>query len=445
MLVLLGINHQSAPLAIREQLAFGDSEIAPALVRLLQQDGIREAMILSTCNRIEVLVHAGDGSAAVDRIKGFLAEERRVPIDQLNGHIYQHHDDDAVRHLFEVACGLDSMILGEPQIFGQMKQAYGIARKVGSTGPVLDHLLQQGFSAAKQVRTETGIARNAVSVAFAAVELARKIFGELAGRSVLVVGAGKMAALATRHLVASGIDHIFVTTRDGNRAEAFARSFGGEAVPWERAWDLLGSVDVVVAGTAAPGTLLFRDHVEQAVKARRSKPLFIIDIAVPRDVDPAVNDVQNVYLYDIDDLQGIVDDNLDDRKRAAVEARRMVGTHVHAFRQWHSSLKVTPTIVALRENLLGLGQQEVERFRRQLGEMTPSQVEAVSALTRSLVHKILHRPIRQLKSLSDRGDAAQYAALYREIFGIEQQNGNLAHDDPEESEASEGTKPDGER
>jgi glutamyl-tRNA reductase len=405
----------------------------------MERDGIREAMILSTCNRIEVLARADDvknpaeTDAAVEQIKNFLAEERRVPVHQLNGHIYQHRDDEAVRHLFEVACGLDSMILGEPQIFGQMKQAYDIARKVGSTGPVLDHLLQQGFSAAKRVRTETGIARNAVSVAFAAVELAKKIFGDLAGRSVLVVGAGKMAALATRHLVANGIDRTFVTSRDRNRAETFALRFGGEAVPWERAWDLLESVDVVVAGTAAPETLLFRDRVEQAVKARRSKPLFIIDIAVPRDVDPAVNELSNVYLYDIDDLQGIVDDNLDDRHKAAIEARRMVSGHVNAFRQWHSSLTVTPTIVALRESLLGLGQLEVERFRHKLGEMTPSQTDAVSELTRSLIHKILHRPIRQLKALSDRGDVAQYAALYRDIFGIEQQNGNPAHDDSKES------------
>jgi len=424
MLVLLGINHESAPLTIREQLAFSEQDLAPALRRLLERGGIQEAMILSTCNRVEVLARAGDVAAAAQAITTFLAEERSVPVEQLNGHAYLRSDEAAVRHVFEVACGLDSMILGEPQILGQIKQAYSVARETGSTGPLLDHLLQAGFAAAKQVRSETGISRNAVSVAFAAVELARKIFGDLKGRSVLVVGAGKMAALATRHLVGSGIDRIRVASRSFERAEAFARKFGGKAVPWDRAWDLLHEVDIVVTGTAAPGTVLQRDHVAKAARARRNRPLFIVDIAVPRDVDPAVNELDNVYLYDIDDLQGIIEDNIGDRRRAAVEARRMIDAHVRTFRRWHTSLNVTPTIVALRESLLGMGRQEVERFRRRLGDMTPSQAQAVEELTRAVIQKILHRPIRQLKEFSDRGDSQMYTALYREIFGIEGQGSN---------------------
>jgi glutamyl-tRNA reductase len=438
MLVLVGLNHETAPVEIREKLAFREDEIPPALERLAEGDEIEECLILSTCNRVEVLVRGHDDRGAEDAVKRFLARERDVPVEQLNGHVYLRQDDEAVRHLFEVACGLDSMILGEPQILGQIKQAYGVARKVGSTGPVLDHLLQQGFSAAKQVRTDTGIARNAVSIAFAAVELARKIFGELTGRSVLVVGAGKMADLATKHLVANGIERILVTSRNVSRASTFARRYGGDAVEWENAWKLLEEVDVVVAGTAAPGTVLHRDDVRQAVRARRSRPLFIIDIAVPRDVEPAVNELPNVYLYDIDDLQGVIDDNLGDRRRAAVEARRMVDAHVRSFRHWQRSLGITPTIVALRSNLLDVGRREIDRFHRKFGEMTPEQAQAVEELTRAVIQKILHPPIRQLKKLADRGDADRYAALYRDIFGIESDPDD---DDPDSaSDRDEATK-----
>jgi glutamyl-tRNA reductase len=419
MIVLVGLNHDSAPVEIRERLAYREVEVPDALVRLLALDEVEECLILSTCNRVEVLVRTHDDRGAAETVKAFLARERRVPPEQLNGHLYVRQDEEAVRHLFEVASGLDSMILGEPQILGQIKQAYAVARKVGSTGPVLDHLVQQGFSAAKQVRTDTGISRNAVSVAFAAVELARKIFGELFGRSVLVVGAGEMAELATKHLMANGIDKIVVTSRNISRAAAFARRFGGEAVEWEKAWFQLEEVDVVVAGTAAPGTVLQLQDVHKAMRARRSRPLFIIDIAVPRDVDPEINDLPNVYLYDIDDLQGIVEDNLGDRRRAAIEARRMVDVHVRSFEHWQRSLQVAPTIVALRENLLTVGRNEIERFQRKLGEMTPQQAQAVEELTRAVVQKILHAPIRQLKKLADRGDADGYAALYRDIFGIE--------------------------
>jgi glutamyl-tRNA reductase len=419
MIVLVGLNHESAPVEIREKLAYREVEVPDALSRLVGRDEIDECLILSTCNRVEVLVRGHDDRGAAESVKKFLAHERRLALEQLNGHLYVRQDEEAVRHLFEVACGLDSMILGEPQILGQIKQAYAVARKVGSTGPVLDHLLQQGFSAAKQVRTDTGIARNAVSVAFAAVELARKIFGELAGRSVLVVGAGKMADLATKHLVANGIEKIFVTRRNVARAAGFERRFGGEQVAWEKAWKHLEEVDVVVAGTAAPGTVLHHADVRKVVRARRSRPLFIIDIAVPRDVDPAVNDLPNVYLYDIDDLQGIIEDNLGDRRRAAIEARRMVDVHVRSFQHWQRSLQVAPTIVALRESLLDVGRKEIERFHRKLGEMSPEQARAIEELTRAVIQKILHPPIRQLKKLADRGDADGYAALYRDIFGIE--------------------------
>lgn len=418
MLVLVGLNHESAPVELREKLAFPEAEVPSALDRLLRCQAVLEGLILSTCNRVEVLVHATDAPRAVAELRDFLARERGLPPEQLNGCAYEHLGGQAVRHLFEVASGLDSMIMGEPQILGQVKQAYRVAREAGSTGPILDHLLQQGFATAKRVRTDTEISRHAVSVAFAAVELARKIFGALEGRSALVIGAGKMTELATRHLVANGIADILVSSRTLSRSSAFARKFRGSAVKWEEACSHLDRVDIVVAGTAAPGTVLDRSRIQEAIRSRRSRPLFIIDIAVPRDVEPSVNELNNVYLYDIDDLQGVVENNLEERRNAAVQARQMIETQVKAFDQWHRTLEVTPTIVALRESLLGLGRQEIERFHRKLGEMTPDQSRAVEELTRAVIQKILHRPIRHLKGVADRSDAGEYAALYQQIFGI---------------------------
>jgi glutamyl-tRNA reductase len=418
MLLLVGVNHTTAPLELRERLAFSPEELPAALERMLEADGFEEGLILSTCNRTEVLLRVSEPEGIAARAIEFLARERSVPSSEIDGHAYRYSGRDAARHLFHVASGLDSLILGEPQVFGQLKQAYASAVQAGSTGPILDHLLQQSFATAKRVRTSTGIGRHAVSVAFAAVELAKKIFGELSGRTVLVVGAGKMAELATRHLTSNGIDRVLVTSRNRDRSAAFAQRFGGEAVPWEGAWSYLADVDVVVSGTAAPSTVLDQGEVREAVRTRKQRPLFIIDIAVPRDVDPEVHDLDSVYLYDIDDLQDVVDSNLDERKRAAAEARRLIDVQVKAFDRWQNTLGVAPTIVALRERMLGVAESELDRYRRKLGPLTSEQMEVVEGLARSVVKKILHRPIRHLKAVAGRSDVKDQAALYGQIFGL---------------------------
>ncbi len=418
MLVLVGLNHKSAPLEVREKLGFSEAELPAALERLVRGGPVEEGVIVSTCNRVEIIARAKDRHAAAAAVKDFLARERGVSIEEVGKFTYELEGSDAVRHLFRVVSGLDSMVLGEPQILGQVKRAYEVAREAGATGTVLDRLLQQGLSAAKRVRTDTGISRHAVSIAFAAVELAKKIFGDLGGRSALLLGAGKMTELAARHLVTNGVSRVVVANRTYSRAAALAARFSGEAVNWDEGFSFLERVDIVVTGTAAPEPVVTKAIAQKAVRARRSRPLFIIDIAVPRDVAPEVNDLDNVYLYDIDDLQGVVDQNLDERRRQAEVAAGMIEGEVESFQRWRQSLDLGPTIAALRDRLHGIGKSEIERFRRRLGTLTPEQQLLVEELTRSVIQKVLHSPIRHLKGCAAEGQGSDIAGLYRRIFDV---------------------------
>jgi len=420
MLILVGCNHRSAPVAFRERLALAPDEIPRTIDALREPGQIDEAVILSTCNRVEVLVRADDPERAVETIKNLLGTAQGATREQIDRHTYHLSGPDAVRHLFRVAAGLDSMILGEPQILGQVKQAYLVAQRHGATGPVLDRLMQQCLAAAKRIRTETGISRNAVSVASAAVNLARQIFGELAGRKTLLIGSGKMTELVAKHLVAHGVTEARVISRTYDHALVLAERCGGIAVHWDEGLSRLDAVDIVVSCTASSQTILSREVVAAALSKRRGEPLFIIDIAVPRDVDPEVNRLDNVYVYDIDGLQGVVDANQQDRKRAAAVAQKMIDVEVKAFDRWLQSLEITPTIVSLREKLSGLAAREFERRRRSLGPLSAEQHRAIEELLRSVVRKILHRPVLHLRKSVDRGDIDSSAALYREIFGLEE-------------------------
>jgi glutamyl-tRNA reductase len=431
MLFLLGMNHRSAPLSLRERAAFLDDDLPRALDSLLHAGPFEEALILSTCNRTEIAVRTsgeGEGPAALRR---FLEEERGLTAEELELHAYGLQGLDVARHLFHVAAGLDSMILGEPQILGQVRRAYAASQRAGAAGTVLDPLLRHCLSAAKRVRTETGISRHAVSVAYAAVTLARRIFDDLGGRSVLLLGAGKMTELAARHLRASGVERIVVANRTYSRATALAERLGGEPVRWDCALDALERVDVVVTGTAAPQPVVTRARVQEAMQARRGRPLFFIDIAVPRDVDPEVNAIANVYLYDLDDLQGVVEANVDERRRAAEVARERLEAEVRAFGRWLQAQEITPTIVSLREAYLRAGDRELARFRRRLGTLSAEQAEAVDGLTRGLIAKLLHPPIRHLRQAAASGDAQGLAALYRAIFDLVPRAGD---EDPHEEQ-----------
>ena len=432
MLILVGTSHRSAPIAFRERLAFGADEIPRAIESLRATGQIDEAVIFSTCNRVEILARVDDPDNAVETIKRFLGETRKVSRDQIDQHTYCLSGADAVRHLFRVAAGLDSMILGEPQILGQVKQAYLLAKRHDATGPVLDRLLQQGLAAAKRIRTETGISRNAVSVAAAAVNLARQIFGELGGRKALLIGSGKMIRLVVKHLMSHGVTEISVTSRTYDHALALAESCGGSAVHWDEGLSRLSTVDIVVSCTGSPRTILSPETVTQALRKRRGEPLFVIDLAVPRDVDPDVHRIDNVYVYDIDGLQSVVDANHQDRRRAAEVAQRMIEREVEAFDRWTQSLEITPTIVSLRERWAGVAEREVERWRRRRGPLSAEHHREVEELVRALLQKILHRPVEHLRKSVDRGDIDSTAALYRQIFGLEQAGEPGADSDTDE-------------
>lgn len=420
MLILLGSNHRSAPVAVRERMSFPLERLEEAHQGLMQAEGIAEGMILSTCNRVEILVRTQNGSrTGGTSLRRFLAEQHNMSIQEIERYTYELFEDDAIKHLFSVASGLDSMIMGEPQILGQVKQAYQQAKEFNTLGPVLDRLLQHCLSTAKKVRTDTGISRNAVSVAFAAVELARKIFGDLEGRSALLLGAGKMGDLVGRHLVSNGASRLLVCSRTYSHAVVSAERLGGKAVHWDEGLDHVRGIDIVVSCTGAPHLVLTKPDVAKALKGRRKGPLFLIDIAVPRDIDPRTNELDNVYLYDIDGLQGVVESNREERRVAAERAKRMIAKEVASFDRWLQSQDVTPLIVALREVLLGLGDQELNRFRAKLGPLDERQHRTVEELTRAVIQKILHRPIRRLRDSVERGDMLETTALYREIFGLE--------------------------
>ena len=417
MLTLVGMNHRSAPLDLRERLALSTQTTRLALDLLRADPAVDEAFILSTCNRIEFLVRGAkpDSGQAIDR---YLSGDRGIERSTLDRHAYRKAGSDAIRHLFRVTAGLDSMILGEPQIQGQVKDAFALSRESGSTGVVLDRLLQHALSAAKSARSETGISRHAVSVAFAAVKLANKIFGKLDGRRVLMMGAGKMGELVARHLHRQGIAELIVCGRRFDNADRAARRFGGRAVHWDDGLDQLSNVDIVIGCTGAPRPVLSRERVAAALKRRRTGALFLIDIAVPRDIETSVHSLENVYLYDIDALEGVVDDNLEERKRAAQQAQGLLDREVLAFQRWRQSQTVAPLITAMREEMAATAEQELKKFRGRLGPLTEAQEQAVRELTRAVTRKFLDRPTRYLRDSAARGESEMVVSLLHKMLGL---------------------------
>ncbi len=417
MITLIGVSHQSAPVSLREKMAYQEQELATGLKDLTARNKIAEACILSTCNRVEILAWC-EGGMGIDCVRSYLQDAGRITSEELDRYSYQYHGADAVRHIFRVASGLESMVLGEPQILGQLKAAYAAARQAGTVGAILDRLLRNALSGAKKIRTETGISRHPVSIASAAVELARKIFGALDGCSALLLGAGQMSELVATRLRAHGVERIIVASRTYTRAADLAGKFEGTACNWDSAESWLDSVDIVVSGTAAPGIVLKEETVRKAIRARRNRPLFLIDIAVPRDVDPAVNRLDNVYLFDVDNLEGVVEESLHERRKSAEEAKHRIEHEVEVFERWMESLKVAPALVRLREKLHGVGAMEYTRFRKKLGPLTSEQELQVHNLLRSVIQKILHSPLQYLKGSAERGDAMDAVARYQEIFDI---------------------------
>jgi len=418
-LLITGVSHKTAPVEVRECLAFREEALPAALADLKARDGVSEAVILSTCNRVEITVTTGDASDPHAIVDSFLADHKAVSPAAIAPHLYRHEGRDAIHHLFRVASSLDSMVVGEPQILGQLKTAYAAAKDSGAVCGWLDGLMTRSFSVAKRVRSETGIGQMAVSVSYAAVELARKIFGSLDNRTIMIVGAGKMSELAARHLRRSGASHVFVTNRTHERAVEMAQLFQGTPVEYTRFVSMLPEVDIVITSSGAPHYILHKDEMQRVIAARRNRPMFLIDIAVPRNIEPSVNDVDNVYLYDIDDLQEVVNSNLRERMKEAEHAEVLVVEEVDRMMARLKVAEVTPTIVGLQEQLEQIRAAEMEKLRRRFGPLSPELEQAIEAMTHGIMNKVAHGPISELRNQAGHPEGAHVVAAIRKAFHLQ--------------------------
>ena len=403
-LAIVGVNHRTAPIALRERVAIGRDELPEATRALAATPGVLECMIVSTCNRVE-LIAVLEGSGV--KLNSFLSRHFRLKDEVLHPHLFELHESEAVTHLFRLASSLDSMVVGEPQILGQVKEAFAVAHASGTVSSQLEHLLQSAFAAAKKARSETGIGSSSVSVASVAVELARKIFGSLQGRTVFLVGAGKMTELAARHLVQQGAGAILVSNRTVERARTLAEQFDGRVIVFEQLYEAAAEADIVISSTGAPHPIFRPEHGQAFLHRRRNRPMFFIDIAVPRDVDPEMNKLDGIFVYDIDDLQQVAAAHMEERSREAINAEAIVAAEVERFHQRQLAVNAAPAIVALQRRAEEMRLAEIQRIQSRLGSLTSEQLAAVDALTRGLVNKFLHPPMQALKQAARQGDSAR--------------------------------------
>ena len=430
-IVVVGLSHKTAPVEIREKLAIPESRMGEALGRLCSYQGVREGVLLSTCNRVEVYAVVDEIESGYGRIQDFLADAHlSLSSEQLTPHLYWHEGDRALGHLFRVASSLDSMIIGESQILGQIKEAFEVALTNKSTGIILNKVMKKAISVAKRVRTETKISEMAVSVSYAAVELAKKIFSDLTEKTVLLVGAGEMSKLAARHFIASGVRHVRVTTRSPQHAVELANRFGGTAVPFEEFREDMATADIVLVSTGAAHYLVSEDDVQHSVKQRMNRPMFLIDISVPRNIDPAVRHVDNAFLFDIDDLKTRVERNRGDRLNEAEKAERMVVDEVGVVRQWLQSLEVTPTIVALRARIDEIKKTEIDKTLGRLAHLSSTERELVEAMASSIVNKLIHNTMVTLKAEVNSSEGAAFVEAARRFFGLGDATGSNVNGSP---------------
>jgi glutamyl-tRNA reductase len=411
-LTLIGVNHRTAPIALRERIAIGREALAEALRVLQRMPGVSECLIVSTCNRVELLAATEESGA---ELEGFFTEFFGIKAEELRPHLIAYRDHEAVSHLFRMAASLDSMVVGEPQILGQVKEAFAVARATGTVSGELEHLLQSAFAAAKRARSETGIGSSSVSIASVAVEMARKIFGSLEGRTVFLVGAGKMSELAARHLIEQGASAILVTNRTRERARLMAEAMTGSVettvIDFAELHEAASSADIVITSTGAPHPIFRRENGQAFLHRRKNRPMFFIDIAVPRDVDPEMNKLDGIFVYDIDDLQQVAASHMEERSREAVDAEAIIAAEVERFRQRQRAVNVAPAIVALQRRAEEMRQAELIRHHGPLRGLSPEQLAAVEALTLGLMNKLLHPPMQALKQAAREGDAARLDAL----------------------------------
>jgi glutamyl-tRNA reductase len=418
-IVLLGMNHKTASVDVRECIAFTPDETDLALGLLRDDPAVGESVLFSTCNRIELLMAVDDQDQGIAAAKHFFSQFKKIPLSRFESALYHYTGDEAVRHTFQVAASLDSMVVGEPQILGQMKEAYRKATLEKTSGVILNKLLHRTFFVAKKVRTETGIGDHAVSISYAAIELGKKIFGDLEGKRILLIGAGEMAELAVEHLIRNRAGSITVANRTFARGLELADRFSGKVVRFEEILDVVQEVDIVISSTGSTAYVLRKEQIKGAMKSRRNKRLFFIDIAVPRDIDPDINRINNAYVYDIDDLKGIVDENKEDRNREAIKAQRIIDEAVIGFRKWYDTLEVIPTIVSLRGKVESMAKQELDKTLAALDHLSEADKKAISRMTGALVNKILHEPTSFLKNDGCYGTKSKSLDLTRRLFNLD--------------------------
>lgn len=416
---LLGLNHKTADVELRECLAFSEDETGDALKEMGSLPAVEEMLLLSTCNRVEVLFTTKAPELAVRSVMEGIARCKKLPCDEFAGALYHVTAKDAVRHIFRVAASLDSLVVGEPQILGQIKEAYRKSVESGTSGVIINRLLHKTFSLAKRVRTETGIGGHAVSISYAAVELSKKIFGSLEDKEALLIGAGEMAELAVEHLIQNRIRKVHVANRTFERAMELASRFSGQALTMEEILTALTRVDIIISSTGAKGFILTKDQVKSVLRQRKNRPMFFIDIAVPRDIDPAINRLSNTYVYDVDDLKSVVAENIQDRYREARKAERIVEESVVRFMQWYESLNVVPTIVSLRSKFGCIAEQEVNRTFQALSHLSDKDREAILRMTDAMINKILHDPTVFLKTNGHNKKKSHYLDAARKLFNLD--------------------------
>jgi len=412
-----GLNHKSADIDFREKLAFNGSKLEEGLKRFKELPEVKEAIILSTCNRIEVYAHVTDTAKASESVKALLAEFHNVDRQRLDNTLYVFDDINAVKHIFRVASSLDSMVIGEPQILGQMKKAFEAALEKKTAGVLLNRLMRKAISVAKRVRTETRIAENAVSISFAAVELAKKIFTDLSGKVFMLLGAGEMAELAARHLKSNGVKEVIIATRTPEHAYELAKKFDGRSVKFDEFLQEMVNTDIVICSTGTSRHVLTKSQMQRVMKERKQRPVFIIDISVPRNIDPEINDLDNIYLYDIDDLQGIVDKNMLERQKEAEKAEKIIEEEVESFLKWQSSLDSVQTIVALRNKAREIKKQELEKLLHKIPDIGKKERKTIENMANAITNKLIHLPTVALKKGGEDKDIL--IAIIRRLYGID--------------------------
>jgi glutamyl-tRNA reductase len=436
-ILVIGLNYKTAPVEVRERFVFKEEEKDTVIRTLRKSKSVQECVVVGTCNRTEVYAVVDQPHTGRHYVKSFLADWFDIDKDQFTEYLYIRENDDAIKHLFRVVCGLDSMVLGETQILGQIKDAFLQSQKVKSTGTVFNTLFKQAITLAKRAHSETDIGKNAVSVSYAAVELGKKIFGYFEKKTVVIVGAGEMGELTAKHLHANGAGHVIVVNRTYERAKGLADKFHGEACTMAGLSDALAKADIVISSTGAQGYVITKRDIQAVSKLRNHRPLFMIDIAVPRDLDPAIHELDNVFLYDIDDLEGIVEANLQERAREAEKIGYMIGEELVAFKSWMNTLGVVPLITALREKSIGIQTEAMRNIENKLPNLTEKELRIISKYSKTIVNQMLHDPLIRMKEMAARSDGKESMDLFVKIFALEDELNKMIGSKQEEQAPSQ--------